>query len=77
MFWICSRTFSISVLRSIAALYALRAIRELGIPMKKSVRLILGSDEECGSGDLEYYYAKEQEAPYTFTPHADEFSYNP
>ena len=39
--------------------------------MKKSVRLILGSDEECGSGDLEYYYAKEQEAPYTFTPDAD------
>lgn len=56
---------------AIAALYALRAIRELGIPMKKSVRLILGSDEECGSGDLEYYYAKEQEAPYTFTPDAD------
>lgn len=56
---------------AIAALYALRAIRELGLPMKKSVRLIIGSDEECGSGDLEYYYAKEQEAPYTFTPDAD------
>ena len=56
---------------AIAALYALRAIRELGLPMKKSVRLILGSDEECGSGDLEYYYAKEQEVPYTFTPDAD------
>ena len=56
---------------AIAALYALRAIRELGLPMKKSVRLILGSDEECGSGDLEDYYAKEQEAPYTFTPDAD------
>ena len=56
---------------AIAALYALRAIRELGLPMKKSVRLILGSDEECGSGDLEYYYAKEQEAPYSFTPDAD------
>lgn len=56
---------------AIAALYALRAIRELVLPMKKSVRLILGSDEECGSGDLEYYYAKEQEAPYTFTPDAD------
>lgn len=56
---------------AIAALYALRAVRELGLPMKKSVRLILGSDEECGSGDLEYYYAKEQEAPYTFTPDAD------
>jgi succinyl-diaminopimelate desuccinylase len=56
---------------AIAALYALRAIREVGVPMKKSVRLILGSDEECGSGDLRYYYSKEQEAPYSFTPDAD------
>lgn len=56
---------------AIAALYALRAIRELGIPMKKGVRLVLGSDEECGSSDLAYYYGIEQEAPYTFTPDAD------
>lgn len=56
---------------AIAALYAIRAVRELGIPMKKSVRLILGSDEECGSGDLKHYYSIEQEAPYTFTPDAD------
>ncbi|MCD8021699.1 MAG: M20/M25/M40 family metallo-hydrolase [Lachnospiraceae bacterium] len=54
-----------------AAMYALRAIRELGIPMKKGVRLVLGSDEECGSGDLRYYYGIEKEAPYTFTPDAD------
>lgn len=56
---------------AIAALYAMKAIKELGIPMKKSVRLILGSDEECGSGDLEYYYQKEEEAPYSFTPDAE------
>lgn len=56
---------------AVAALYALRAIRELGIPLKKSVRVILGSDEECGSSDLEYYYGQEQEAPYSFTPDCD------
>ena len=56
---------------AIAALYAIRAIRELGIPLKKSVRLILGSDEECGSSDLEYYYGIEEEAPFSFTPDAD------
>lgn len=56
---------------AIAALYALRAIMDLGIPMKKGVRLVLGSDEECGSGDLRYYYGIEKEAPYTFTPDAD------
>lgn len=56
---------------AIAALYALRAIRESQIPLKKNVRLILGSDEECGSADLEYYYGIEKEAPMTFTPDAE------
>lgn len=56
---------------AIAALYAMRAIKECGIDLKKNVRLILGSDEECGSGDLEYYYKIEEEAPASFTPDAD------
>ena len=56
---------------AIAALYAIRAIRELGIPLKRSVRLLCGSDEECGSSDLDYYYNIEKEAPCTFTPDAD------
>ncbi len=56
---------------AMAALYAIRAIKELGIPMKNGVRLILGSDEECGSSDLEHYYAIEKEADYTFSPDAD------
>ena len=41
---------------AIAAIYAMRAVKELGYPLKKNVRLVLGSDEECGSSDLEYYY---------------------
>lgn len=49
-----------------AALYAMRAIKELGIPVKKNVRLILGTDEECGSSDIEVYYKREKEAPMTF-----------
>ncbi len=56
---------------AVAALYAVRAIEELNIPLKHSVRLIFGSDEECGSSDLEHYYGIEKEAPYTFTPDAD------
>lgn len=56
---------------AIAVIYAMRAIKETGTPLSKSVRLILGSDEECGSSDLRYYYAKETEAPMTFTPDAD------
>ncbi len=56
---------------AIAAMYAMRAIKELGIPLKRNVRLILGSDEECGSSDLDHYYAIEKEAPYTFSPDAE------
>lgn len=53
---------------AVAALYAMRCIRELGLDLKNGVRLICGSDEESGSADLEYYYAREKEALYTFSP---------
>ncbi len=56
---------------AITALYAMRAIKELGIPVKKNVRLILGTDEECGSSDIAYYYKQEEEAPMTFSPDAE------
>lgn len=53
---------------AVAALYALRAVKELKIPLKKNVRLILGTDEECGSSDIAHYYTIEKEAPMTFSP---------
>lgn len=53
---------------AVAALYAMRAVKELGLPVKKNTRLILGTDEECGSSDIEHYYAVEKEAPMTFSP---------
>lgn len=56
---------------AVAALYAMRAVKELGIPLTKNVRLILGTDEECGSSDIEHYYGIEKEAPMTFSPDAD------
>lgn len=56
---------------AIAALYAMQAVKELGIPLTKNVRLILGTDEECGSSDIVHYYAVEKEAPMTFSPDAE------
>ncbi|MDO5407478.1 MAG: Sapep family Mn(2+)-dependent dipeptidase [Eubacteriales bacterium] len=53
---------------AVAALYAMRAVKELGIPLTKNVRLIMGTDEECGSSDIKHYYAVEKEAPMTFSP---------
>lgn len=55
---------------AVAALYAMRAVKELGIPLEKNVRLILGTDEECGSSDIRHYYSVEEEAPMTFSPDA-------
>ncbi len=53
---------------AVAALYAMRAIKELEIPVTKNCRLILGTDEECGSSDIAHYYDEEPEAPMTFSP---------
>lgn len=53
---------------AVAALYAMRAVKELNIPLQKNVRLILGTDEECGGSDIDHYYAIEKEAPMTFSP---------
>lgn len=55
---------------AIAALYALKAVKDLDVPLQKNVRLIVGTDEECGSSDIAYYYSKEKESPMTFSPDA-------
>lgn len=56
---------------AVAALYALMAVRELGEDLSGNCRLIWGSDEECGSSDIRYYYEREKHAPMTFSPDAD------
>ena len=52
----------------IAAFYALKAVREMGIALKNNVRLIVGTNEETGSGDIEYYVTKRKMPPMVFTP---------
>ena len=55
----------------LCALYAMRALKENGVPLTKGVRLIMGADEECGSSDIRYYYGIEPEAEMTFSPDGD------
>ena len=56
----------------LCALYAMRALKETGVELKKGVRLIMGADEETGSGtDIAKYYATEPEAEMTFSPDAE------
>ena len=55
----------------VCALLAMKAVRDLGLPLTANARMILGTDEESGSSDIAYYYSKEPYAPYAFTPDAD------
>ena len=55
---------------AVAVLFAMRALKECGYHLSKNVRLIVGTDEECGSSDLRYYRAKEALPKNVFTPDA-------
>ena len=55
----------------VAALFAMKAIMDAGIPMKRRCRLILGCDEECGMQDLEYYEEKIGLPEMGFSPDAN------
>ena len=52
----------------IASLYAMKIVRDLGIPMNKRVRLIMGCNEETGSKCMEYYGKHGEPVTAGFTP---------
>ena len=54
----------------LAALFAMKALREAGVPLKRSVRLILGGDEESGWEDMAYYCAHAVMPDLGFSPDA-------
>lgn len=58
---------------TMAAYYALKIIKELGLPTSKKVRFVLGTDEESGWGDMDYYFAHpDVEKPdFGFAPDAE------
>ncbi|MCD7804626.1 MAG: Sapep family Mn(2+)-dependent dipeptidase [Oscillospiraceae bacterium] len=53
---------------AVSVIYAMKALKDLNIPLKKGVRLILGTNEENGSGCMRYYFSKEKPTKYSFTP---------
>jgi len=56
---------------ALCALYAMLALRDCGVKLSKNVRLILGSDEESGSRDLQHYFRTEKSAPMSLSPDAE------
>lgn len=56
---------------TMAAYYAMKAVREAGIIPKHRVRLIIGLDEETSWKGVDYYVAREEMPTFGFTPDAD------
>ncbi len=56
---------------AVAALFAMRCVKELGVPLDGGVRIITGCDEENGSSDMDYYITKEKFPEMLVTPDGD------
>lgn len=56
---------------AITTLYALKAIKDLGLPLQKRIRLIFGTDEESGSRGLERYLEVMEKPKYGISPDAN------
>lgn len=52
----------------ISSLYAMRAVKELGLPIKKKVQLIMGTQEEVEWSDMNAYVSEYKLPDYGFTP---------
>ncbi|MBT3318496.1 MAG: Sapep family Mn(2+)-dependent dipeptidase [Clostridia bacterium] len=53
---------------AIASLFAIRALSDNCIQLNKKVRLIFGTDEETGWGDMQFYKQHEPEPDIAFSP---------
>lgn len=56
---------------SIAAYYGMKIIKELGLPLSKKIRFVVGSDEESGWADMDYYFEHEEKPDFGFSPDAE------
>lgn len=52
----------------IASLYALYALKETGFKPNKRIRILFGTDEENGCGEIDYYLKREEKFSIGFTP---------
>lgn len=55
---------------AILALYAMAAAKAIAPTLKKGIRIILGTAEETGSEDLDYYFKQATPPPFSFSPDA-------
>lgn len=51
-----------------AAFYALKILKDLGLPLKRKIRMIYGTDEETGMSCMKHYLDVEPAPTYGFSP---------
>jgi len=56
---------------TIAAYYGMKIVKELGLPLGKRVRLIIGTDEESDWRGVDHYFENEEMPSMGFVPDAD------
>ncbi|BBW95200.1 dipeptidase PepV [Geobacillus sp. FSL W8-0032] len=56
---------------TVAAFYAMKIVKELGLPLNKRVRLIIGGDEESEWRCVRHYFEHEEMPDVGFVPDAD------
>lgn len=55
---------------TVASLFALRALKEAGAPLKRRVRHVVGGNEESGFRCVRHYFEVEEKPTYGFSPDA-------
>lgn len=56
---------------TMATYYAMKIVKELGLPLRKRVRMIIGTDEESNWRCVEHYFEHEEMPTLGFAPDAD------
>ena len=56
---------------TMAAYYAMKIVKELGLPLNKRVRMIIGTDEESDWRCVDHYFKHEEMPTLGFAPDAD------
>ena len=56
---------------TMAAYYAMKIVKELGLPLHKRIRMIIGTDEESNWRCVEHYFKHEEMPTMGFAPDAD------
>lgn len=52
----------------LACLFGLKLLKDMNLPVKKTIRIVFGTDEESGSSDILLYLSEEKAPQFGFTP---------